>query len=246
LLCCFVPGIKPNTHCSATTKFHKKITFGPYSKQDLVNLVQDRIGKNVVDERALEFAAAKVAVTTGDARQMLALTAGAVKKCLESLSEKDGDTPYDDGAPTVKLGNMMQTNRESIKQYADIVDGLPEMAKSVLCVAVTLAQKQSEPSAFTLGSLRRHCLDCLQWGDEGFSIEAFREFIELLLDAGLLIIKGAESDAFMRADVGQLHSIPFHLSLQLQDVQSVLETNLDERDFYRGIMNRARDLAARL
>lgn len=227
-------------------QFHKKITFEPYGKHDLVKMIQDRIGTSVVDQSALEFAAAKVSTTSGDARQMLVLTAGAIQKSLDALSMQAAKSTYSDSAPVVKMASMMLANRESIKQHADVVDGLPQMAKAVLCIAVTLVQSRSEETRFTLGMLRRYCLDCLEWEEEGFGIESFRDFIQQLIDSGLLKIHGTASEEFLCADVNQLHNVPICLSLQLQDVESVLETDLEDREFYRGLIQRARDISARL
>ena len=69
--------------------------------------MEDRVGSKIIDPKAIDFVASKVAATSGDARKVLEITSNAVAKCLESLSsEERNDTKLE--KPIVSLKFMLK------------------------------------------------------------------------------------------------------------------------------------------
>ena len=67
----------------------KKIIFSPYDKQDLVNIVEKRVGTRTFEKSALMLAGRKVAGASGDARAMLSLVSNAIRKYQETYITAD-------------------------------------------------------------------------------------------------------------------------------------------------------------
>lgn len=204
--------------------------FAPYSSDDLVTLVVDRIGKSIVDVKALEYASKKVANSRGDAREMLELVTKAADECLKnsnfSTEVKDGKKP------AVTIRHMMKAIKSTIPEYAGRVESLPELAKMVLCVAVTISK--SVPSiAFTFYYLRKYCSEvCKQLLNTSIDIETFTTISQNLVDQGLLKFGDQEAcDVNCRGSDGLLGQ-PVHLGLQLQEVESAISHLVEENAIY--------------
>jgi len=221
--------------------------FTTYRKEDLVNIVEQRIGRTIVDPKAIEFAAAKVSTSSGDARKVLDLTASAVSKRLEKMSnEQKSSTTLP--CPLVKLPHMMQAVKATNKRFADVIDGLPQMAKVVLCVAVALAQVGPEWKVLTLGTLKRYCAEASNHNlmDDELNMETFASIIQQLTDSGLLLMGGISGGGTNDAtEISQIaHSDVYftkvQLGVQLQDVESAIEKTLLDQDFYQGMIEYVR------
>jgi cell division control protein 6 len=197
------------------------------------------VGCNVIDPKAVEFIASKVAASCGDARQLLALTSSAVSKCQASLISGK-ETTCD--KPIVTLKHMMLAVKDTIQKWADIIDGLPQMAKIILCVAVTLTQAGPDWNVIRLGKLKNFCSAALREDlyDEDLSVDTFAGLVQQLFDAGLLLSGQVEPMDVSMHDYSSLYSMPIRLGVQLYDVESALEQTLGEQDFYRGLLQKIR------
>jgi Cdc6-like AAA superfamily ATPase len=108
-------------------------------------MVDCRIGCTIVDPKAVEFFAKRVAATSGDAQKLLDLIAKAVSKCKEQL-------PYyrlesSEAGIVVKMPDAMKALRESVNpKYTTLIKGLPSTRRAVLCVAVRLARSRRKES----------------------------------------------------------------------------------------------------
>jgi hypothetical protein len=130
--------------------------FETYATNDLIHMVDCRIGHTIVDPKAVEFLAKRVAATSGDARKLLdLLIAKAVSECKEQL-------PYyrlesSEAGIVVKMPDAMTALRESVNpKYMTLIKGLPSTRRAALCIAVTFARsRRKESNQLTLGELRR-------------------------------------------------------------------------------------------
>lgn len=220
---------------------HNTITFSSYRKEDLIKVIEDRVGCNIIDPKAIEFAAGKVAASSGDARKLLELTSSAVSKCQASLTPtKRKETTLDEPIVTVK--HVMQAIKDTIQKHADIIDGLPQMAKIILCVAVTLNQAGPEWNVIRLGKLKTFCYAALREEifDDNLTDETFRDLVQMLFDAGLLLSGTAQQMGVSSYDYQSLYAMPIRLGVQLYDVESALEETLGEQEFYRGLLENIR------
>ncbi|KAL9184927.1 hypothetical protein ACHAXT_002704 [Thalassiosira profunda] len=130
----------------------RELVFAAYKEENLVAILVDRVGKNIVDPKALQLVSRKVAASGGDAGLALEITSNAVGKCLPAgrssdydialaLSDEELDTEVkeDDACmPLVKLSHMMNAIRE----------GMPDPVSS------GPAAKSSPPSPTTSSSAR--------------------------------------------------------------------------------------------
>lgn len=220
---------------------HHTITFSSYRKEDLIKIVEDRVGCNIIDPKAIEFAAGKVAASCGDARKLLELTSSAVSKCYETLAPTTREETTLD-KPIVTLRHMMLAVKDMIQKHADIIDSLPQMAKIILCVAVTLNQAGPEWNVIRLGKLKNFCYAAAREEifDDNLSDETFFDLVQMLFDAGLLLSGTAERMDVSTYDYDSLHTMPIRLGVQLHDVESALEKTLGEQEFYRGLLENIR------
>jgi cell division control protein 6 len=197
------------------------------------------VGCNVIDPQAVVFIASKVAASCGDARKLLELTSSAVSKCQASLAPR-AKTTCD--KPIVTMRHMMQAIKETIQKHADIIDGLPQMAKIILCVAVTLTQAGPDWNVIRLGKLKNLCSAALreEMYDEDLAIDTFFGLVQQLFDAGLLLSGHVDPMDVSMHDYSSLHSMPIRLGVQLYDVECALEQTLGEQAFYRGLLEKIR------
>jgi len=221
---------------------HNTITFSPYSKEDLIKIVEDRVGNRIIEPKAVEFAASKVSASSGDARKVLELTSSAVAKCMASLSPAElKETSVD--KPIVSLKFMLKAVKDTIQKHADTIEGLPQMAKVTLCVAVTLNQVGKVSDGLTLGMLKNYVFESLKddvYDEDMLSIDVFGGVVQQLFDAGLLLSGTAEPLDVAAHNFSSLYSMPIRLGVQLHDVESALEETLGDQDMYRGVMQRAK------
>jgi cell division control protein 6 len=188
-----------------------------------VRIIQDRIGNTIVPLQALQFIAKKVANTSGDARKALELTAGAVKECLEAL-QMDHTKPSASGS-LVTMRHVQSTVKRFNRNVAEIISGLPSVAKVILCVTITLAKAQVTTT--TVGKLRGFVRDCMMKDrpEDMVSMEDFIILLETLADSGVLSFGKVASKV---ASVSQMDitEMPIRLGVQLDEVESALEKEL--------------------
>ena len=209
--------------------------FETYATNDLIHMVDCRIGRTIVDPKTVEFFAKRVAATSGDARKLLDLIAKAVSTCKEQL-------PYcrlesSEAGIVVKMPDAMTALRESVNpKYTSLIKGLPSTRRAVLCVAVTLARRRrKESDQLTLGELRRYCMDAFA-EDIELDADGFKDAIEALSDTGLLLLAKPDKKRFSVESASGLSLVPIRLDLQLEDVESAMESELLDTGFYRRLV----------
>lgn len=209
--------------------------FETYATNDLIHMVDCRIGRTIVDPKTVEFFAKRVAATSGDARKLLDLIAKAVSTCKEQL-------PYcrlesSKAGIVVKMPDAMTALRESVNpKYTSLIKGLPSTRRAVLCVAVTLARsRRKESDQLTLGELRRYCMDAFA-EDIELDADGFKDAIEALSDTGLLLLAKPDKKRFLVESASGLSMVPIRLELQLEDVESAVESELLDTGFYHWLV----------
>jgi Cdc6-like AAA superfamily ATPase len=210
--------------------------FETYATNDLIHMVDCRIGRTIVDPKVVEFFAKRAAATSGDARKLLDLIAKAVSKCKEQLPHYRLESSK--AGIVVKMPDAMTALRESANpKYTTLIKGLPSTRRAVLCVAVTLASRsrRKESNQLTLGELRRCCMDAFV-EDIELDADGFKDAIEALSDAGLLLLAKPDKKRFLVESVSGLSMVPIRLELQLEDVESAVESELLDTGFYRRLV----------
>mmetsp|Transcript_6131 Transcript_6131/g.12636 ORF Transcript_6131/g.12636 Transcript_6131/m.12636 type:complete len:1844 (-) Transcript_6131:84-5615(-) len=208
----------------------EELVFQTYTEQDLMAILQQRVGKKIIDSKALELISRKIATNSGDARRVLELTYNAVNICLEASSEEELSQQLpDDHAPLVKVSHMMKAVRQAMPgRHEDVIRGLPQAAKVVLCIAVTISQAWGPKAEISVATLKKYCVEASMHAimDE-LGISQVMNLVETLSDAGLLIIGNrgffdpSESDMKLK------------LGVQLDDVETALERSLLTEPFFR-------------
>ena len=221
---------------SLSFKIGETITFFTYSEDDLKFIIQDRVGEGVIAEPAVMLVAMKVAAISGDARKALELTSQAIGNCLESLSDQHLNDIVT-GETLVKLPHMMRAIRESAgNAHTTIIEGLPQAAKIILCVAVALSQISPAWRVIQLGTLKRYCTEAFRHGlIEHLSIDHFYDLVQQLCDAGLLLTGGNNFVEDLRLH-GEPYNIRISLGVQIDDVEIALNSTLMSQEFYRGMV----------
>jgi Cdc6-like AAA superfamily ATPase len=210
--------------------------FETYATNDLIHMVDCRIGRTIVDPKVVEFFAKRVAATSGDARKLLDLIAKAVSKCKEQLPCYRLESSEEAGI-VVKMPDAMTALRESVNpKYTTLIKGLPSTRRAVLCVAVTSARsRRKESNQLTLGELRRYCVDAFG-EDIELDADGFKDAIEALSDTGLLLLAKPDKKRFLVEPVSGLSMVPIRLELQLEDVENAVESELLDTGFYHRLV----------
>ena len=216
----------------------RELIFSAYKEEDILAILEQRLGKNVVDHKALQLISRRVAASSGDARRALELTANAVGKCADILTDEklDMEVKHDDieCMPLVKLPHMMRAIREGMPmRHADVISGLPQAAKVILCIAVSLSQVWGPTAEISISILKKYCVEATHHAvmDE-LGVGRIMGLVEMLTDSGLLItdcVGGFSShDANAKLKIG----------VQLDDVEIALEESvLDEGSFYQSLVD---------
>jgi len=216
-----------------------KLVFQTYRKDDLVKMSQSKIGFTVVDKKAHEFIAAKVANSCGDARQYFDLIEKSVIFCRRKLSPEKRVGVYT--KPIVMIRNAMLAIRETNRKIKDIIQSLTSIEKMTLCAGVHLARKY-EGRPVQLGKLKEHVCSAIDFY-EHLSLEDFKGVIERLSDSGLLQLNTRDSQQpFTSLRMFSLLQYPIQFDLQLEDVDSALEDTLMKEDWYKRMVERVRRL----
>lgn len=223
----------------------ENIVFSTYNKEDLIQIVVDRVGKSIIHEKAIEFAASKVAAGQGDARLMLEFTRSAVRVCLETMAPAQLSLNVMNG-PIVTIQHMMKAIKATrCDDYCDIIEALPHNHKIVLCVAVTLSQVSPSWCEIPVSKLHRWTKTVLGHMDteDDFTVEIFKDCVSALFDQGLL--KSDDETNINTAPWTSAVNMTIRLGCQLQDVESALEETLGDNKFYSLVLRRASELDLR-
>ena len=214
----------------------KKIVFPPYDKQDLVNIVEKRVGTRIFENSALMLAGRKVAAASGDARAMLSLVSNAIRKYQETYSTADEYIRISSSTtkPPITLKHMMMAVRETIcKKHTETISHLPQAAKSVLCLAVTIGEVMGANNVISQGELKRYSAAATRNGViESLSNEHFSEILDLLITQGLLLNFGESWN------VDDAHTRQLRLGVQLDDVECALQETLLDQPFYKAMVEK--------
>jgi hypothetical protein len=209
--------------------------FETYATNDLIHMVDCRIGRTIVDQKAVEFLAKRAAAASGDARKLLDLIAKAVPKCKEQLPCYRLESS--EAGIVVKMPDVMTALRESANpKHTTLIKGLPSTRRAAPCVAVTLARsRRKESNQVMLGELRRCCMDAFA-EDIELDADGFKDAIEALSDTGLLLLAKPDKKRFLVESVSGLSMAPIRLELQLEDVESAVESELLDTGFYHRLV----------
>jgi len=213
-----------------------ELVFPTYNEADLLAILEKRIGTKIVDPKALQLIAKRVAASTGDARKALEITYNAVDKSLDSFSEKWEEDVQDDDYPLVKLPQMMRAIREGMPtRHEEIIRGLPQAAKVILCIAVSLGKVWGPTAAVSIATLKRYAVQATQHAMlDDASLGQITNLVEMLMDSGLLT---TDHDGCFNFNANDPTS-RLHIGVQLDDVEIALEKSLlEESSFYRSLVD---------
>ncbi|KAL7553128.1 hypothetical protein ACHAWF_016382 [Thalassiosira exigua] len=214
----------------------QEIIFPAYKEEQIISILEQRVGKHVVDHRALQLISRKVASQSGDVRRALEVTSNACAICQEGLSEDQLNAVVkedDPRLPLVKLPHMMRAIRQGMPvPHTEIIDGLPQAAKVVLCIALSLSQDRGPLAEISISTLKYYCIEATQQGTMmDVEVGSVLGLVEMLVDAGLLV---SGSTHFNPHDM----DAKLKLGVQLDDVEIALgKTLLEEGGFYWRLAN---------
>jgi cell division control protein 6 len=213
-----------------------ELVFPTYNEADLLAILEKRIGKKVVDPKALQLIAKRVAASTGDARKALEITFNAVDKALDTFAPKWDEEVQDDSYPLVKLPQMMRAIREGMPtRHEEIIRGLPQAAKVILCIAVSLGKVWGPTAAVSIATLKKYAVQATQHAMlDDASLGQITNLVEMLMDSGLLT---TDHDGCFNFNANDPNS-RLHIGVQLDDVEIALEKSLlEESSFYRSLVD---------
>ena len=201
-----------------------------------MKISQSKIGFSVVHQKAHEFIAAKVANSSGDARQYLDLVEKAIIYCRRKLNLTQKEERHT--KPIVTIRDAMLAIRETNQKCKETIQSLTSFEKMTLCAGVHLARKLGNKTV-QMGKLRELTMQAFGM-DADVSLEEFKGIIERLHDNGLLQLNEKEKQAFTKTPMHSLLRYPVQFDLQLEDVDSALEDTLMKEDFYKRMVERLR------
>jgi len=207
-------------HPAFCVQFQEVITFSAYTESDLLQILIQRIGRNLMDKNAMQMIVLKCKNDKGDARSALDLAAGVVKARLEYLDE-DSSTLTD--GPLIQVPHVVAMNRKQNRSLIEQIDGLPQTCKLCLVVLITLGRKNVTES--TVGQVYKFVVQCLSSlsNDEGeyLTSDDFERCLEALKDSGLLRL-GTVKNLNNISDQQKVN-VKICLGLQLEDVQIAVD-----------------------
>ena len=211
--------------------------FPSYNENDLREIITKRIGKNVVDAKALELVSRKIAASSGDARKVLEITSNAIQICMDSLSDdllSNEIGSQDD--PPVKIAHMMRAIREgNVIKHAEVIQKLPQLAKVVLCIAVAYGHVMGPQAEISPTYLKKLCSQATRYAlFDDSDVSDIINLIETICDSGLLRIKN--NGVFDTQD----SNIKLIIDVQLDDLECALGESLlngENSEFYAKLMD---------
>ena len=124
----------------------------------------------------------------------------------------------DECMPLVKLPHMMRAIREAMPmRHTDVIAGLPQAAKVILCIAVSLSQVWGPTAEISVSTLKRYCVEATHHAimDE-LGIGHVFNLVGMLMDSGLLV--AGNRGQFDPHDVNS----KLMIGVQLDDVEIAL------------------------
>lgn len=216
------------------------MTFSAYSEDELVHILEARVGSSIVDRTALHFVAKKVSLSSGDARSALDMLATAMQRRMETASEE-----FSTDGPLIKMQHVHSVSRgEKETSVKAIIEGQSTAMKSLLCILVSLSQAGVVET--TLGNLRTLVTACLSDSDrssEVLQIDDYCLSIEMLIDHGLIRLSRKNPASITHGFLVGMSMVErakqiVCLGTQLDEVQKVLEQEL-KQSFYQKVRDTA-------
>ena len=224
-------------HLIFVYKSPRELIFSAYREDDIMAILEQRLGKYVVDRKALQLISRKVAALSGDIRRALDITSDAVERCANILTDEELDMELKHNTmkclPLVKLPHMMCAIRKGMPmRHADLISGLPQAAKVVLCIAVSLSQVWGSTAEISISTLKKYSVEATHHAimDE-LGVGHIMHFVVMLLDYGLLMTD--HDGRFNTYD----SNAKVKIGVELDDVEIALgESLLHEGGFYHSLV----------
>jgi len=218
------------------------VEFSNFRKEDLIQIVIDRVGRNVCHQKAINFAANIVADGDGNVRLMLELTSLAVHKCLEEMSPIQQRSTELNG-PLVKLHHMMKAVNTiiSLPSYRDVSDWNPRLDNIVLCITAALTQADQCYSVISAAKLHSCTKSVIAYMNPEMQllVRMFKDSVLRLFDQGLLKTNDERNLNSVPWTYG--NTIPIFLGCELEDVEGALMATLGE-SVYNKLLETSREL----
>jgi len=222
-------------------KFDEEIVFQAYAEEELtqITLKRLRLCANLIDESTVRYLALKVAKMNGDARLMLQIMSLSFTNYKQEMT--DSELGQREVKSVVKLRHVMKALRDLGQvPYEAVIAALPQKAKEVLCVAITLTQVSSLWSVMTLSQLKKYCGEATRHEImDSLNIDSLIDIVRILEDSGLLRIGDGNSKFGEQYIEPPLW--PLRLNVQLEDVERALEKSLLQIPFYKNMVNYVRE-----
>lgn len=199
---------------SSTFQFRQPLTFSAYSKQEVLDILRQRVGTTLLHERALEMIALKCVGERGDARTALGVTADICKARLDALE----DESILSQGPLVTIKDVIAFFQSQGRTMTDRIQGLPQACKFCLVVLSTLGKVRVTET--NVAKLRSFVTKCTIYEDDLMTAEDFVGCLETLNDSGLLRIETTNLSSLPM--VHQMN-VRVQLGYQLEDVQIALD-----------------------
>jgi hypothetical protein len=145
--------------------------------------------------------------------------------------------------PIVTIGDAMKVIKGTVVKYVDRIEALPEMAKLVLCVAVTVCCNVESSSNFTLSQLRGYCSQIAQREmNESMDFDTFKQLVQQLVDQGLLLPNNDDGDNNICSQgIGPMLDSPVRFGAQLHDVQSAIAETVESKPVYKRLIEHIKE-----
>lgn len=175
--------------------------FAPYTKQQIIDVLEDRLAScDVLEPSALKFCAMKVATVAGDMRKALDICRRAIELAEVELRKKKAcATPEKFGAPVKKIGiahvmriiNEVYGNRAG-SQGSSRGGGsgsMPVQQKLAVCTLL-LMLKNTKAKEVTIGKLHeKYCVVCKRQEVAPAKQSEFTSLCSLIEARGIIAIK---------------------------------------------------------
>jgi len=213
-----------------------ELIFQPYNENDLTAIIEKRLGVNscLIDKIAMTLLCRKVAKGSGDARSVLSIIANAIFEFKETLSDEEKAQKGVD-APVLKMMHMVKSMRNAAP-HVEIIHGLPQIQRIVLCVATALSQVSENWKIMSLNDLRTYVNQfMLRKSMNVVDIDQLSDIISRLEDASLVLAGEGDEILHARAYDDQGNRL-IRIGVQLEDVELALGNTLLKEDFYKELI----------
>ena len=198
---------------------------------ELISILEARVGRTVVEPKACQFIASKVAQNSGDARMVLETAINTVALRLEECKDTNATTE----GPLVKIPNVMRAFKANSTDMKTRFDNLSSRCQTILCVLFTLAKcghmrtKISTHRNFTNDCFRAANNTCDILDDDNFLV-----LLGTLVDTGLLRLHGRKNavDLF-NGVMSRVLDREIFLGHQLEEIEEHIQHSLKQTVFVR-------------